>query len=128
MIPVNRAQILADAVARAAPDSAIFETIRAELARRAQSDGRAIVQLEDRSVVVPVDAELTILAKTLFKERYETAFPTGLRVEIAIGGIVQGGFGQAQGELCSATLFVDTSGNAGRITFSATTRQKHGLP
>src|SRR5271154_4325614 len=69
----------------ALPDAVVLEQLASDLRRTIRADGRASVLVDGVALAVPLDAPLMLIDKVLFKETYESVFPTGCRVDVAVG-------------------------------------------
>jgi hypothetical protein len=117
-------ETLATKVARlldeALPDAVVLEQLVNELRRRTDLDGSATVMASDVAVVVPMGATLTIVDKILFRENYESRFPTGCRVDVAVGEVEKGTPGLLHPAYCFARLFFDRECRCTQIEFRST--------
>lgn len=88
------------------PDEKIIKDCRAALKERASSDAAPIcVKFDEEDVYIPLDTEITVVVKILFKEYYAIKYQTSYRTLVAIGGIQQIEYGIVEARYCFATLY-----------------------
>ncbi len=68
------------------PDADVIAAIRSLLQERA-IEGKARVELEDRTADIPLDIEIAVVKKIFYKEYLVTGFGATCRVQLALGGI-----------------------------------------
>lgn len=104
----------------ALPDAVVLEQLASDLRRTIGADGRASVLVDGVALVVPLDAPLMIIDKVLFKEAYESVFPTGCRVDVAVGDTDMDTPRVLDPTYCFARLFFDRECRCTRTEFLST--------
>ena len=99
------------------PDSVVEEELRAILRQAQEEGGNAPVELNGNIVSVPVDVDIEVVTKAFFEERHDAGFPTGFRVQVAIGGISSNGVLGLVATYCFATLFFNAEGRRFTVDF-----------
>jgi hypothetical protein len=89
----------------AMPDDLIMQELRAILRQEQTEDGCAPVELDGEYVSISADVAIEIVTKAFFKEYHDTGFPTGFRVQVAVGGVVGKNTAGLVARHCFATLF-----------------------
>ena len=117
---MSPADAVAAALDAAIPDEAIMAALTCELDRRRRADGSASVMVDGAEVVVPADVRLTMIEKALFKERHESAFPSGCRACVALGDTQESPLGLPRPTYCFARLFFDLECKCKRVEFRST--------
>lgn len=104
------------------PDSVVEEELRALLRQAQDEGGSAPVELNGNVVSVPVDVAIEVVTKAFFEERQDAGFPTGFRVQVAIGGITSNGVLGLVARYCFATLFFNAEGRRFTVDFHTSVR------
>lgn len=104
------------------PDSVVEEELRTVLRQTQDEGGNAPVELNGNIVSVPVGVDIEVVTKAFFDERQDAGFPTGFRVQVALGGISNNGVLGLVATYCFATLFFNAEGRRFTVDFHTTLR------
>lgn len=97
----------------ALPDERITSDLREEL-RQCQQQ----LELDDRTIDVPEDVGLAVVAKSFHAYRYDVGMGPHFRALVAIGGVEREEFGIVWAGLCFATLWYGEDGRVRTVDFS----------
>lgn len=116
---LTRAAVVAHALDRALPDSIILQELADEL-RQAPHDtmGCALIRVGKDNLAVPVNAEMSIVDKALYKETPPSILPTGCCVQVAIGRVERKSF-RMNVEYCFAVMVFDVECRRIKLDFRA---------
>lgn len=88
------------------PDAKIVADCRAILGQPECSGTATVcIEFDDGDVHIPLDVEIVVVSKAIFKKYHEFGFGTGYRALVALGGLARIEQGIPEAKYCFMTLY-----------------------